>query len=70
MSLIAGACCSSGEAVTLVGVRGTACFALLLRAYPNKDAEAVPDQGRVGMDGFYLLELFGRGESSGHRDQQ
>lgn len=53
-----------------MGVRGTACFALLLRAYPNKDAEAVPDQGRVGMDGFYLLELFGRGESSGHRDQQ
>ena len=43
----------------LEGVRNAAYFALLLHYYPNQDAEAVLRQGNVGMNGFWLLELFG-----------
>lgn len=44
----------------LKDVRNAAYFALLDNYYPNKDAEAVLNDGeKVGLNGFYLLELFG-----------
>ncbi len=48
----------------LKDVRNAAYFALLLNYFPNKDAEAVLNDGeKVGLNGFYLLELFGNGEA-------
>ena len=43
----------------LVGVRDAAYFPLLLQTYANADAQAVLRQGKVGVNGFLLLELFG-----------
>ena len=48
----------------LEAVRNAAYFALLQNYYPNKDAEAVLNDGeKVGLNGFYLLELFGSDET-------
>ena len=44
---------------TLIGVRNAGYFALLLRQYPNQDAENVLDQGGIGADGLDLTGLFG-----------
>ena len=46
----------------LEGVRTAAYFALLLRHYPNADAQAVLKQGDIQGDSFDLLELFGTGD--------
>ncbi len=44
----------------LQGVRDAAYFVLLLPYYPNKDAEAVVAQGNLGLNGFMLVEMFGK----------
>lgn len=43
----------------LQDTRGVSYFPLLLRYYPNADAEAVLRQGDLGEGGFFLSNLFG-----------
>lgn len=43
----------------LEGVRNAAYFTLLLKTYPDADAQAVLRQGQVGMNGLLLTQLFG-----------
>lgn len=44
----------------LIGVRNAAYFALLRKFYPDKNADAVLKEGKVSMNGFLLLQLFGQ----------
>ena len=44
----------------LQGVRDAAYFVLLLPHFPNQDAAAVVAQGNLGLNGFLIVELFGK----------